>query len=316
LTGEAPPARQAIYRLQRQIGAPVRASTIAAEVMHGLLELANTSPDANRRLRIWARRFFRIVQSGRVDEILEWAGMVMDNPELGLGAADIGDAISKTARAEDVAALVRVVHDHECGSEPALQSLYAHLITPIIEVLGDERDAGRRRILIGMLTHAARVDATPILRALDDSRWYVVRNLVLVLGHSDHPEAAESIRGLASHPDPRVRREVIRALHALEGDADLDLFLAAMEDDDRSVRTAAATVVRACRSPLELPALIRILEGGAPPEVKADAVAMLASHESSEATMALERLATRRVFPTRGARALRTAAKQAREGRP
>ncbi|MDP2622604.1 MAG: HEAT repeat domain-containing protein [Actinomycetota bacterium] len=316
LTGGAPPARQAIYRLQRQVGAPAGESIIAAEVMRGLLELANTSPDTNRRLRIWARRLFRIIQSGRVDEILEWAGMVIDNADLGFEAADVGDAISKTARADDVAALVGVVHDHDCGSEPALQNLYAHLTTPIIEVLGAERDAGRRRILLGMLTHAARVDATPILSALDDSRWYVVRNLVLVLGHSNHPEAVEHIRGLASHPDPRVRREVIRALHALEGDADLDLFLAAMEDDDRSVRTAAATVVRACHSPLELPALIGILEGGAPPEVKADAVAMLASHESSEATKALERLATRRLFPTRGARALRSAARQAREGRP
>jgi len=47
---------------------------------------------------------------------------------------------------------------------------------------------------------------------IEDERWYVVRNVVLVLGQIGGSEVVELLRLAADHPEPRVRREVVRAL--------------------------------------------------------------------------------------------------------
>jgi hypothetical protein len=47
---------------------------------------------------------------------------------------------------------------------------------------------------------------------IQDPRWYVVRNVVLVLGQIGGSGVVELLRQAADHPEPRVRREVVRAL--------------------------------------------------------------------------------------------------------
>jgi len=47
---------------------------------------------------------------------------------------------------------------------------------------------------------------------LADRRWYVVRNVVFILGQIGGAESAELLRIAAVHPDTRVRREVVKAL--------------------------------------------------------------------------------------------------------
>lgn len=56
-------------------------------------------------------------------------------------------------------------------------------------------------------------DDPGLLKAwLDDPRWYVVRNVVLVLGQIGGSAVVDLLRQAADHPEPRVRREVVRAL--------------------------------------------------------------------------------------------------------
>src|SRR6185295_6563734 len=47
---------------------------------------------------------------------------------------------------------------------------------------------------------------------LSDSRWYVVRNAVFVLGQIGGTEVVDLLQLAAQHQDPRVRRQVIQSL--------------------------------------------------------------------------------------------------------
>jgi len=50
---------------------------------------------------------------------------------------------------------------------------------------------------------------------MNDSRWYVVRNMVAILGSLGDPDLAPRIVASLSHPDLRVKKEAIRGLSKL-----------------------------------------------------------------------------------------------------
>jgi len=52
----------------------------------------------------------------------------------------------------------------------------------------------------------------PLLTALADEDWFVVRNIALVLGEINFPNTASSLVPLLNHKHQRVREEVIRSL--------------------------------------------------------------------------------------------------------
>ncbi len=50
------------------------------------------------------------------------------------------------------------------------------------------------------------------MEALNDDRWYLVRNLLIVLGQQPESSALRIIHKFIDHPHPRVRQEAMRLL--------------------------------------------------------------------------------------------------------
>ncbi len=311
-----PPARQALFHLQGQLEDQFSHRMTAAGVMGGLLWLADNPVDTQRRLRIWARRLAGVIQAGDSASAAEWVGMLFDHQPEPPDPDDLARALGGAATPETVAALADVLREADEPTTQSLERILPFMADAIIDQLGEERDAQRRRTIIDMLGVAARFDPGPVVRHLGDPRWYLTRNLVFALGRCGDQRVLPAVRRMAAHPDGRVRREAIRAIHAL-GEKDLTPFTDALVDDDHSVRVAAATIIRSLGAPERVvPTLIEIVQGSRPVDVKQDAIGLLGSIPSEAGQALLRDLAGRRFAATQAARSLRAAAQSELDGPP
>ena len=113
--------------------------------------------------------------------------------------------------------------------------------TPAIcDLLGQVNHVRHRRALCEGLIASCRNDVEPLLQRLGDSRWYVIRNVVYVLGRIAH-HGVERALDRALHPeDVRVRKEAVRALGNIESPTARAYLVSAFKDSDSGVRIQAA----------------------------------------------------------------------------
>jgi hypothetical protein len=78
--------------------------------------------------------------------------------------------------------------------------------------LAESQHRRTRRLLAESITALCRDNPERLAPWLADSRWYVVRNSVQVLGWIGGDAVVGMLRGAMKHRDPRVRREVVAAL--------------------------------------------------------------------------------------------------------
>jgi len=188
-------------------------------------------------------------------------------------------------------------------------------LDPIIECLAAEEDMGRRRSLVSFLTSAARTRPGPLIRRLNDPRWFLVRNLVDALAHSGRTEAAAGVRAACSHPDSRVRREARRALPLLDEAAGTAAAIEGLQDREPGLRLQAIGLLRTAPAPDVERGLAALLASRPAREERLAAVTLLAARRTQEAHTLLLRLARRRPFARRARRDTRRAAREALAGR-
>ncbi len=104
-----------------------------------------------------------------------------------------------TEKGEEISAYV-----YEVG-EP-----YAELL---IDRLGVEKQLSKRRVWVHLLEGLGRKAAQLLTQALKDQRWYLVRNVLLILSKLDKEAIPfKEIRLLATHEHPKVRQEALRII--------------------------------------------------------------------------------------------------------
>ena len=122
-------------------------------------------------------------------------------------------------------------------------------LTQMIQVLRELNDRKQRRLLCEILAEIGRQDIDVLAEALNDEQWYVVRNIAMVLGMTKEPGSVKHLEKVLKHGDVRVRRETIRALEGISNEKTKDLFIAALEDSDVTVRIASLRALRRLKSP-------------------------------------------------------------------
>lgn len=105
--------------------------------------------------------------------------------------------------------------------------------------LAGEKDKSRRRRILDLLVSLGPVIAAPAMELLDDERWYVVRNMIVLLQRVGERSALASIRRAADHHDLRVRLEAIKWLLAYDPEVPGDLLEKAINDPDLKLAEAA-----------------------------------------------------------------------------
>jgi HEAT repeat protein len=113
-------------------------------------------------------------------------------------------------------------------------------IAPLVKFLGELKAIHARKIVIEALIFLGKKDIQALARGLEDSRWYVVRNIIYILRKIGDKRGIEYLLRTVRHGDIRVRKEVIRALGELGGREVVQILRECLDDSDVQVRIASA----------------------------------------------------------------------------
>jgi HEAT repeat protein len=113
-------------------------------------------------------------------------------------------------------------------------------IQPFITILGELKSIPARKSVINALITLGKKDIQGLAKGLYDSRWYVVRNMIYILGKVGDKKAVDYLLKSVNHSDIRVRKEVIKALGELGTQGVIQTLRDCLDDPDNQIRTAAA----------------------------------------------------------------------------
>lgn len=175
-----------------------------------------------------------------------------------------------------------------------IQSVGKDFAPPLLERLAGEESISLRKYYLGQLIHMAGTAKEAVLARLGDSRWYFLRNLIIILQHSNEPDILPHLSPLVRHAHPLVRQKVREAyLHFGDPTGDR-LLLEDLGSDDRETRLSAVQLAEKSRNPEIVNALLTILRkrgfSGADHSLKLAVISSLADIGDGRAVPELELL--------------------------
>ena len=130
----------------------------------------------------------------------------------------------------------------------------------ICDLLGQVNHVKHRRALCEALAISCKDDVEVLIQRLNDSRWYVIRNIVFVLGRIAHQGVERALDRALHHEDVRVRREAVRALGKIESPTSRAYLISAFRDPDAGVRVQAAMTLAAKRDDRAAQSILGVLQ--------------------------------------------------------
>ena len=130
----------------------------------------------------------------------------------------------------------------------------------VIERICQAKGLYERRSLAAALVALGSVATAPLLAMLKDNRWFVVRNMVSVIGDLGLPGCVNELRRPLFHKDDRVRKETIRALTKIGGEAAEALLISLLDESDEVLVRRAISSLGQMKSRQAVPAMLKLLE--------------------------------------------------------
>jgi HEAT repeat protein len=127
--------------------------------------------------------------------------------------------------------------------------------------LAEEKDKSRRRRLLDLLVSIGPLIAQPATELLEDERWYVVRNMIVLLQRVGDRSALPAVRRCAEHHDMRVRLEAIKWLLAYDPEVPRALLEQAINDPDPKLAEAAIVLAGSYGIKEAVAPLLAVVEG-------------------------------------------------------
>jgi hypothetical protein len=129
-----------------------------------------------------------------------------------------------------------------------LLSISSHNV--LLDALAESENRATRRKLIDRLAHATQ-DITPLItKRLEDPRWYVRRNMLLLLERLGKVPPGFSVTRWTLQEDPRVRQEAVRLQLTLPREREQALRTALADSHPRMISIGLAALQKDCPSPV------------------------------------------------------------------
>lgn len=137
-------------------------------------------------------------------------------------------------------------------------------VTPfLIQTLSETNSRRYRMRLIKTIRILGKPAVRYLVRFLADSRWYLVRNVLILLGDLGDSSLVSLVEPLLFHQERRVREEAMDCLRKLGGEEAMDALLGFIEkgkiEEDRAL---AVEKLVSFPPPQVIPYLIRYIEEG------------------------------------------------------
>jgi HEAT repeat protein len=199
----------------------------------------------------------------------------------------LGSYISQNDKAREIYhRLLRIIGDESI--QPALTSLI------------DNQDGQARRNLINLLVSFGESARPKLEIYLFDDRWYVVRNMAVILGEIRSEKSLNSLSRAVNHEDFRVQREVIKALTRIGGSKVSSFLLRLLPTAPEQFSLIIINSLGVLGDPSAVEPLIEITLRRdlfhKNYELRKEAINALAKLRNQEAVEALGRIITKREF--------------------
>ncbi|HEY5766171.1 MAG TPA: HEAT repeat domain-containing protein [Candidatus Deferrimicrobiaceae bacterium] len=129
-------------------------------------------------------------------------------------------AIKELANNELVSYYIQRLQDRgardRSEAERVLEAFGDRAVKALLTALAEEGDLLVRKSIVDIVIRIGRPSLPFLLDNLSDSRWYVVRNIVTIMGSLEIPDLAPHVASVLSHPDLRVKKEAIKALSKID----------------------------------------------------------------------------------------------------
>ena len=193
------------------------------------------------------------------------------------------------------------------GSERQLALIAQYLglvasdaIQEFTALLAEERDRQVRARMCQVLAKVGMPAVPILLDWVEDPRWFLVRNLVHIMGKIGDESLYAPVAALLNHPHARVRIEAVRALAVIGPSRAAAPLVELARDADAEVRLEAIRALGALRRDEAVPILRDVATGAsvdiADLTLRREAVEALASIGTRRARETLAGLARRRVW--------------------
>jgi HEAT repeat protein len=132
-------------------------------------------------------------------------------------------------------------------------------ITAAIELMGCTNSLKARKTLSTMLASLGEVAVPVLLDLMNDSRWFIVRNICVIFGSIASREALPALTKSLHHPDLRVRKESIRSLAQIGGTESESAILDILHDTEPALYPQAIASLGGMKSRKAVAELIKIV---------------------------------------------------------
>ncbi len=155
----------------------------------------------------------------------------------------IGAILVDAGEEARIARIGKVLEKEEVRLEEVnayLSLLQKNSIQPLVKLLGELKNSKARRVFCDALAEIGRDAIELFIPFMEDRRWFLVRNIVYILGRIGKEQSLPYIQRAFNHEENRVRREAIQALGLIGGPKTVGLLVRALTDDDVRIRCMAA----------------------------------------------------------------------------
>ena len=187
--------------------------------------------------------------------------------ESGVSGPLLNRAVDEAVALGQTAMVAALVQSPPAGSEAVTQAVFSRLVLPanlvvlltsepldiesldallphmtpegyetVLDALTSAETRTTRRKLLDRLAKAPYDLSAAVVTRLHDERWYVQRNMLVLLERYGRVPENVSLAEWTSHPDPRLRSEAIRVQLAIPAERDTAIRTALWDTDPRAVR--------------------------------------------------------------------------------
>jgi hypothetical protein len=162
--------------------------------------------------------------------------------------------------AQVVESLRRFGRQHRETSGRLAGALRSYLIPYLLDALSDETDTSKRKFMIMLLTSIPGDVLSHITRRLSDSRWYVLRNMLLLLRECQGRSQASEVKDFLEHEVPLVRLEALRTLLSFQAHGAEEYVVKFLQSENPLLQKGAAWLAGTYRIKEAVPHLVRLLD--------------------------------------------------------
>ena len=217
----------------------------------------------------------------------------------------IEESLGRLAGGDAIADLIEILQTVPPETAPAIHRLMEALGPAVrrnlISALAEENNRSRRRHLFDFIASLGPAIVPDVVSFLADSRWYVVRNMIVLLRVVQDRSSLPELRKLARHPDLRVKLEALKSLFALDPEVPATLLDELLNHPDPKLADTAVTLVGSYGIKQGVDPLLRILNGndilGARRSLRMKAIRALGELGDTRALQHLERFFSHSLLP-------------------